>query len=124
MKIIDFKKLQDTKKDVKFTGGHSVRGLVEKDKMGFSVNKTFIPAGAPNHWHYKNHLEACYCISGSGILTNLDNNKQIFITPDIMYVLDKNDDHTFEALKDTILISIFNPPLRGDETHDEYGNYI
>lgn len=123
MKTVDFKKLGGTKKDVKFTGGNSLRGLIEKDNMGFSVNKTFIPKGEPNHWHYKNHLEACYCISGTGVLTNLETKEQIFIRPDIMYVLDKNDDHTFEALTDVILISIFNPPLKGNETHDENGNY-
>ena len=35
----------------------------------------------------------------------------------------QNEEHTFEAIEDTILISIFNPPLNGNETHDENGNY-
>jgi L-ectoine synthase len=68
-------------------------------------------------------LEACYCIKGQGELTNLETGVKHLITPDVMYVLDKHDDHTFEAFEDVVLISIFNPPLRGDEKHDSQGNY-
>lgn len=108
---------------VEFTGGLSTRMLTASDNMGFSVCKTVIPKGGPHHWHYKNHLEACYCIKGEGIITDLSTGNKHLILPDVMYVLDKNDDHTFEAIKDTVLISVFNPPLTGTETHDKYGNY-
>lgn len=123
MKVVRFNELLCTERDVNFTGGHSVRGLIESDKMGFGVCKTFIPIGGPHHWHYPEHLEACYCIKGKGIITSLETGEQHFITTDCMYVLDNHDDHTFEALEDTILISIFNPPLKGDEYHDENGQY-
>lgn len=109
---------------VQFTGGWSTRLLTEKDKMGFTVCKTVIPAGGPYHWHYQNHLESCYCIKGEGILTDLKTGNKHLIIPDVMYVLDSYDDHTFEAVKDTVLISVFNPPLTGNETHDSNGNYI
>lgn len=108
---------------VQFTGGVSFRALLEKDNMGFSVMKTMIPKGGPHHWHYVNHLEACYCIKGRGILRDLATGEAHFITPDVVYVLDNHDDHTFEALTDVILISIFNPPLKGNEKHDENGHY-
>jgi len=108
---------------VKFTGGVSTRMLTESDKMGFGVCKTVIPKGGPHHWCYKNHLEACYCIKGTGELIDLKTGTKTLITPDVMYVLDSHDDHTFEALEDVVLISIFNPPLIGNETHDENGNY-
>lgn len=108
---------------VQFTGGVSHRPITEKDGMGFSVNKTLIAKGGPYHWHYPNHLEACYCVRGRGVLTNLATGQTHFITPDVIYALDKHDDHTFEALEDVVLISIFNPPLKGQETHDENGNY-
>ncbi len=120
MKVIDVNSLEG----VKFTGGISKRPVLESDGMGFSVCRTFVPKGEPNHWHYQNHLEACYCIKGAGVLTNLETNEVHYIRPDVIYVLDNHDDHTFQALEDTILISIFNPPLKGDESHDEYGNYI
>lgn len=108
---------------VAFTGGVSFRAVTAKDGVGFGINKTVIPKGGPYRWHYKNHLEACYCIKGRGELTNLETGTKVFIVPDMVYVLDKHDDHTFEALEDTILISVFNPPLQGNETHDEDGNY-
>ncbi len=108
---------------VAFTGGISHRMLTAKDEMGFGVCKTIVPKGGPHHWHYQNHLEACYCIKGKGEITDLSTGIKHLITPDAMYVLDNHDDHTFEALEDTILISIFNPPLTGKETHDKDGNY-
>lgn len=108
---------------VQFTGGVSFRALLEKDGMGFSIMKTVIPKGGPHHWHYVNHLEACYCIQGRGVLRNLGTGESHFITPDVVYVLDKHDDHTFEALTDVVLISVFNPPLKGTEKHDENGHY-
>lgn len=123
MKIVRANELEGTNRDVLFTGGNSLRVLVRDDNMGFGVCKTHVRKGGPYHWHYKNHLEACYCLKGHGYLTNLDTGLKILISPDTMYVLDKNDDHTFEALTDVILISIFNPPLVGNESHDENGNY-
>src|SRR4051812_21897227 len=101
MKIVRTLELEGTKRDVQFTGGNSLRILLESDNMGFAMMKTMIPKGGPHHWHYQNHLEACYCVRGSGILTNLETGLKHMITPDVTYVLDKHDDHTFEALEDT-----------------------
>jgi L-ectoine synthase len=110
-------------RQVKFTGGVSLRPIIESDNMGFGLCKTLIPKGGPHHWHYQNHLEACYCIKGEGIITNLTTKESYLIFTDVVYLLDSHDDHTFEALEDTVLISVFNPPLVGDESHDENGVY-
>lgn len=104
-------------------GFTSYRYLVAKDGMGFSLHKTVIPKGGPQHWHYKNHLEACYCVSGTGWLTNLKTREKFYIKPETLYALDKHDDHTFEALEDVVLISVFNPPVTGREVHREDGSY-
>lgn len=120
MKIVRINQLPD-ERAVPFTGGMSYRAVIEKDNMGFSVHKTVIPKGGPHHWHYPHHLEACYCIKGSGIIKSGE--IDTMITPDVVYLLDKHDDHTFEALEDTVLISIFNPPVNGSEKHDENGHY-
>lgn len=108
---------------VNFTGGVSFRAILEKDNMGFSVMKTVIPKGGPHHWHYINHLEACYCVKGIGELTDLSTGMKHLITPECVYVLNNHDDHTFEAFEDVVLISIFNPPLKGNEKHDKNGHY-
>ncbi len=101
----------------------SLRYLLAKDGMGFSLHKTIIPKGPPQHWHYKHHKEACFCVSGGGWLTNLKTGERHAIGPDSTYVLDENDNHTFEAVYDTVLISVFNPPVTGREVHREDGSY-
>lgn len=123
MKVRKIKEIENTKRDVKFKEGRSLRLILEKDNMGFSVHKTIIPKGKKGHWHYKHHLESCYCIKGKGILTNLENGQKHIIEPDTIYSLDRNDNHTFESLEDVILISIFNPPVIGNETHNKDGSY-
>lgn len=125
MKIVRINQLIDTSREVHGEGFVSVRGLLAKDGMGFSMHKTIIPSsgGKKYHWHYKNHLEACYCIKGKGIITDLSTGIEHLITPDVIYVLDNHDNHTFEALEDTVLISVFNPPVTGNEVHKEDGSY-
>lgn len=113
----------DNNRIVEGKGFTSFRFLLKKDKMGFGVHKTVIPKGGPYLWHYKNHLEACYCICGEGELINLDTNIRYKIRPDTIYILDKNDRHTFEAITDVELISVFNPPLNGFEVHKNDGSY-
>jgi L-ectoine synthase len=101
----------------------SFRLLTEADGMGFTVCKTVIPKGGPWNWHYKNHQEACYCVQGNGVLTDLETGKKYHVGPDVLYVLPNHENHTFEAFTDVILISVFNPPLRGDECHKGDGSY-
>lgn len=123
MKVITVDELAGTDRDVKFTGGNSLRPILAGDGMGFSLHKTIIPRGGPYHWHYKYHLEACYCVSGLGNLVDLETGFEYRINPGDLYVLDSHDDHTFQAYEDTVLISVFNPPIVGDEHHDENGVY-
>lgn len=125
MKIITIEHLEETSRQVQCPNGGftSYRVLVKSDHMGFSLHKTVIPAGPPQKWHYKHHLEACYCIAGKGVLTNLDNGERYLIVPDRVYVLDKHDPHTFQALEDVVLISVFNPPVVGNEVHGPDGSY-
>jgi L-ectoine synthase len=108
---------------VKFNGGTSRRMVVKSDNMGFGICETHIEKGGPYHWHYKRHLEACHCVSGQGLLTNLETKESFQIKPGICYLLDNHDNHEFTAYNDVVLISVFNPPLIGNETHDENGNY-
>lgn len=115
--------LMEPERSVKFNAGISERILLAKDGMGFSVHRTVMKKGGPYHWHYKNHLEACYCISGLGYLTDLATGNEFVIEPGDCYVLDSHDDHTFEILEDIVLISIFNPPCKGTETHNQDGSY-
>lgn len=123
MKIRTIKEIENTEKDVAFTGGNSLRLILENDNMGFAFMKTIIPKGGPYFWHYPNHMEACFCISGNGVLTNIETNETHSIAVDTIYILDKHERHLFEAITDVVLISVFNPPLSGNESHDKNGNY-
>jgi L-ectoine synthase len=102
----------------------SFRLLLQSDSMGFGVHETHIMKGGPYKWHYKNHLEACYCISGRGFLRALDTGVVHEITPGVMYVLDENDRHSLEATTSMVLLSVFNPPCHGQEVHREDGSYV
>jgi len=125
MTVRNIEQIEGTERDVQCPKGgfRSLRVLLAKDGMGFSVHKTLIPKGEPQHWHYKQHLEACYCIQGMGELTNLTTGERFNIVPDTIYVLDNHDDHTFQAFNDVVLISIFNPPVTGQEVHNSDGSY-
>ena len=125
MKIINLKDVMKKKQAVQCPKGGfvSYRYLLEKDGMGFGLHKTMIPRGEAQHWHYTQHLEACFCVSGLGVLTNLETGDEFEIAPDTCYVLDNHDDHEFQALTDVVLISVFNPPVKGDEVHKEDGSY-
>ncbi len=104
---------------VKWGNGTSHRLLTERDKMGFTVCHTVVHAGSESLLQYRNHLEACYCIAGSGEVEDMDGNVYSITVGDI-YVLNENDKHFLRASdhEDLILVSVFNPPLSGTEVHD------
>lgn len=123
MKVININDLRGTDREVEGEGFTSIRPLLESDGMGFAVCKTIIPKGESHYWHYDKHLEACYCIKGKGVLTDYWEGNTYSIVPDTIYILDNHEEHEFQATSDVVLISIFNPPLKGKEVHDENGNY-
>lgn len=101
----------------------SHRLLLKKDGMGFSFHDTRIHAGTETHIQYKNHLEAVYCVSGKGEIELITTGEVFPIEDGTMYALDEHDDHYLRAEKEMRLICVFNPPLNGDEVHDEDGVY-
>lgn len=125
MKIIHLRDIKGTDREVNCPKGDFVsnRFLIESDGMGYSITKTLIPKGVVATWHYKNHLESCYCISGFGRIKAYKEDFYHNIMKDCLYVLDKNDRHEFEALEDVELICVFNPALKGKEVHKEDGSY-
>jgi len=124
MKVININSLESERVVNCPKGGFtSNRILVESDGMGYTMTKTVVHPGEKQFWHYRNHLESCYCVSGTGTLTNASTTEQFDIGPDVTYVLDHNDPHFFEAHEEVVLICVFNPPLKGDEVHGDDGSY-
>lgn len=104
-------------------GWTSRRLLLARDKMGFSLHDTLIHPNKPLHLHYQHHLEAVYCIEGKAKITDLGNGVTHELRPGTVYALDKNDKHVLEAEELSRFVCVFNPPVRGDEVHDETGAY-
>lgn len=125
MKVISLREVRALGQEAVCPNGgfKSSRFLLSSDGLGFSMSRTFIPKGPPQFWQYLNHLEACYCVSGLGKLVEGESGRWWWIKPDTVYSPDNHDPHTFEALKDTVLVCVFNPPLFGMEIHDEDGSY-
>jgi len=122
------RRLQDilnTARDVKTETWASRRLVLRDDKMGFSMHETTIFAGTQTHIWYKNHLEAVYCVVGSGEVELIPSGEIFRIEPGTIYALDKNDRHFLraDAGGDMRLVCTFNPPLVGDEVHDADGVY-
>ncbi|WP_084304428.1 ectoine synthase [Phytopseudomonas flavescens] len=103
---------------VEWGAGTSHRMVRESDGVGFTVCHTVVLAGREARLQYRNHLEACYCVSGAGQVEDMGG-KVYHIYPGDVYVLDNNDEHILRAGDgaDLILVSVFNPPLKGTEVH-------
>lgn len=103
----------------------SRRLLLARDGMGYSMHDTIIRAGTETHIHYRNHLEAVYCIEGQGEVETVADRRVWSIAPGVMYALDRHDEHYLRANKgvDIRMVCVFNPPLTGREVHDESGVY-
>jgi L-ectoine synthase len=108
----------DSVKNVDWGNGLSRRFLLESDGMGYTVTDTIINAGTTSRLEYKHHLEACYCIEGSGAVVEMDGTRHE-IVPGTLYALDKHDMHDLIANPegDMRLVCMFTPALTGDEAH-------
>src|SRR5688500_5883798 len=108
----------DEVKTVDWGNGVSRRFLLEADGMGYTVTDTIVNKGTTSRLEYQNHLEACYCIEGSGKVIELDGTEHE-IVPGTIYALDKHDAHDLVASddEDLRLVCMFTPALVGDEAH-------
>ena len=123
MIVRDIKDLEKTDKAVKDARWTSVRMLLASDGMGFSFHITNLEAGSEHTFHYKNHFESVYCISGKGTITDLATGETHEIRPGVMYALDQHDKHTLRAEEELVMACCFNPPVTGNEVHREDGSY-
>lgn len=120
------RKLEDvagTESEVSDENWSSRRFLLKKDGMGFSFHDTRIYPGTETYMWYKNHVEAVYCIEGEGELEDLTDGKKYPIAPGTLYALNGNEKHILRTQTGLRMICVFNPPLNGNEVHDEEGIY-
>ncbi|MBD2869740.1 ectoine synthase [Paenibacillus arenilitoris] len=111
-----------TKDDIDTKTWNARRLLLKKDGMGFSLHDTRIKAGTETLIWYRNHVEAVYCIEGEGEIEVIGG-ETYNIRPGILYALDGHEKHMLRAKSELRMVCVFNPPLTGDEVHDENGVY-
>jgi L-ectoine synthase len=110
-------------REVHATTWTSRRLLLADDAMGFSLHDTVLHAGTETRMCYRNHLEAVYCIAGTGSIEVLATGETFAIAPGTVYALDQHDEHILRADSELRMVCVFNPPLVGKEVHDETGAY-
>lgn len=115
--------IRGTAQEVTAPNWVSRRLLLARDGMGFSFHETTIFAGTETHIHYRNHLEAVFCVAGEGEIETVADGRRYAIGPGVMYALDRHDEHYLRARSELKLVCVFNPPLTGREVHDEEGVY-
>lgn len=101
----------------------SRRLLLAGDGMGFSMHDTVLGAGTVTRMWYRNHVEAVYCVEGTGRIEDLATGEVHPIRPGTIYALNDHDKHVLVAETELRMVCVFNPPVVGPETHDEDGAY-
>ncbi|RVW00322.1 ectoine synthase [Rhodococcus xishaensis] len=117
--------ITDTDRDVSSPNGNwrSKRIVLAADGAGFSFHETTITAGTVNEFHYANHVEAVWLVEGEGTLTDLETGQVYELGPGSMYLLDGHERHRLEPRTQMRMLCVFNPPVTGQEVHDENGVY-
>jgi L-ectoine synthase len=115
--------IEGSDRDIRAETWSSRRLLLKADGLGFSLHDTVIHAGTETSLWYKHHVEACYCVEGTGEVESLEDGRRFAISPGVLYALDKHDRHILRAFTTMRLISVFNPPCSGSEMHDADGSY-
>ncbi len=123
MIVRTLEKCEQTDRRVVTKNWESTRLLLKGDKMGYSVHVTTIYEGAELEMEYRNHLEAVYLTEGEGEIVDLKSGKTYSLAPGTIYALDQHDRHILRAIKQLRMVCVFNPPVIGNEVHDETGAY-
>jgi L-ectoine synthase len=100
----------------------SLRMLTKTDAVGFGFSDVHMAAGAEAVLWYKHHWEANHVISGSGTVTEFGTGRSWKLEPSTSYTVGPEDRHRLQADTDLHVVSIFCPPLVGNEQHDADGS--
>lgn len=101
----------------------SQRYVTAQDQLGFSLHSVLLEAGAGGDLWYKNHWEANLILDGTMAVTDHATGEVHELGPDALYLVGPKDRHRVEAHTDVHIISVFDPPLTGNEERDEDGAF-
>jgi len=109
---------------VRANGGTRIdRFVTAKDRLGFALSDVHFNAGREVDLWYKNHWEANLVLEGQVEVTHRTTGERHVLGPGGLYCVGPNDPHHLKCLGEVHLLSVFNPPLEGNETHDADGAY-
>ena len=112
-----------TDRDVSDCSWRSKRIVLAGDGVGFSFHETTINSDSICEFHYRHHVEAVWVVEGTGTLTNLETGEQHRLSAGTMYLLDGHERHRIACHEQLRMFCVFNPPVSGQEVHDETGAY-
>ena len=115
--------IRNSSRNVQDRGWESSRLLLAEDGMGFSFHITTLQAGGEWTFHYQHHVESVYVITGHGTIEDLATGERHVLSPGTLYALDRHDRHTLRTETELVTACVFNPPVTGNEVHDETGAY-
>ncbi|UGT44957.1 ectoine synthase [Nocardia yamanashiensis] len=115
--------ITSTERDVAGPGWRSKRIVLAGDGVGFSFHETTIEESTVHEFHYQHHIEAVWLTEGEGTLVDLERGVTYELGPGSMYLLDGNERHRLFARTRMRMLCVFNPPVSGQEVHDENGVY-
>jgi L-ectoine synthase len=123
MMVMHVDELREAGREKVVAGGsaRSIRALIQKDQLGFSLSDVRLDAGNRSELWYKHHWEVNIVLDGQGTVTDLSTDESWPLAPETIYVVGPDDRHRVESDTDLHLLSLFNPPLQGDEQHDKEG---
>ena len=101
----------------------TVRLLLARDGAGFSVSDVTVTEAMDVVLQYRNHIEANIFLAGGGTVENLSTGEVHEVRAGVTYVVYPEDRHRVKLSAGTRLICVFNPPLEGNENHNEQGGY-
>jgi quercetin dioxygenase-like cupin family protein len=112
-------------KELRIAGGSatSARYITKSDSLGFSFSDVTMEACQEARLWYRHHWEANYILAGTGEVEDVATGRRWPLAPGTIYIVGPDDRHVVRATTDLHLVSVFNPPIEGDENHDENGSY-
>lgn len=96
--------------------------LTKADGLGFSLHDVRSAAGSEELLWYKHHWESNYIVAGTGSVEEVSTGRVWPLEPGDVFAVGPEDRHRWRAESEVHAISIFSPPLVGDEVYDEDGS--
>jgi L-ectoine synthase len=99
------------------------RPLLSADGTGLSLSDLRTTPGEKIDLWYRNHCEANYLVEGSAEVLDKATGENHPLVPGDLFVVSPKDRHRVSNTNGVRFLSIFNPPIKGDERYDDEGGY-